>query len=471
MPKKTFLAFILAVAICFYSHLVQASLVSPPQYTQDILNQSQIIVVARIVSFTQDKKSAPDADSPKSHSGNIIVTSNDDMVPSGNYSFDILRTIKGHSDKNLQIHLPALSRRNYGFADFEVRLGDDVILCLTKGSDGQVAPTELGVPLIQLGKNYASEVETNTGDVSTEVFGLMLRSLGDPVIRQANTALLRDVNSPIVAKGLLPFINDSNDSVKDNVLYCMAVNQVVSAIPKIVQLQLKEARKDGGTYCVTALQLYDNPQAVPLLNPLLFQNDEYIRINSVMALQKIADTSSIPYLMLALHDPDPQNVVPYTAYLTLHKIIPKLPKDANDFDYTQPIPPKNLMPIYVWWNDELMGIHFHPAIQAAKIHVKQATNVVDQLNIKMFDPDPSVRLKLVRILAVKADAASVPFLVLALQDPESSVSYVAYKTLHRLIPSLGAVEDSKSFAANHAAATQPIYDWWRDELLGKHLPK
>ncbi|MGI4791413.1 MAG: hypothetical protein ACRYFS_21505 [Janthinobacterium lividum] len=48
------------------------------------------------------------------------------------------------------------------------------------------------------------------------------------------------------------------------------------------------------------------------------------------------------------------------------------------------------------------------------------------------------------------------------------MSYVAYKTLHRLIPSLGTARDSGSFTANHDAATQPLYDWWRDELLGKH---
>ena len=92
----------------------------------------------------------------------------------------------------------------------------------------------------------------------------------------------------------------------------------------------------------------------------------------------------------------------------------------------------------------------------------------------MFIPDVATRRAAAARLAQVGDAGSIPYLILALQDPDTqqpdvNVSYVAYKALHRLIPSLGPAEGSDAYAAERAAATQPIYDWWQDELLGKHL--
>jgi len=473
-PKllNTLFVTLLAFFSSLYPISVQAQLMSPPMPLADIINHSPTIALARVSKFIADNKPATDVAPQRTFWNNsTAIDSDDNIVPSGTYFFNVWMIVRGQNDKVLQLHLPALSRLDYGFASFNIKLGDYCILFLTKNVDGQIVPFEPGIPLVELSQTSAPMVEANAKDVSTETLDLILRSISNPLVRQANTALLRDVNNPTVLERLSPFINDPNDSVRDNVLYCMAVNQVVSAIPKIAQLQRKKAEQGSGTSCVTALQFYHNPQAVPLLNPLLFQNDEYIRINSVLALQKTADASSIPYLVLALHDPDPQNVVPYTAYLTLHRIIAKLPKDANDFDYVKPIPQKDLMPINVWWDDELMGIHFHPTVQVSGRNAKQAIENVEQLNMAMFNPNPSARLKSVKTLTSLANRTSIPFLVLALQDPDIDVAYNAYKILHRLVPALGPAEDAAAFNVKRMAVSQPVYDWWRDELLGKHLPE
>ena len=126
-------------------------------------------------------------------------------------------------------------------------------------------------------------------------------------------------------------------------------------------------------------------------------------------------------------------------------------------------------PLYDWWNDELMGVHFHSAEQTTGRSTKQVVGKVEGLNLKMFNPDPTTRLKSVSLLTSEANRKSIPFLVLALQDPDNDVAFEAYKILHRLIPVLGLVKDAAFFNANRGVASQPVYDWWRDELLGKHL--
>jgi hypothetical protein len=71
-------------------------------------------------------------------------------------------------------------------------------------------------------------------------------------------------------------------------------------------------------------------------------------------------------------------------------------------------------------------------------------------------------------VTASADRTSVPYLVLALQDPDPVVSYGAYALLHRLLKALGPSRTRPEFEANRDAETQPIYAWWQDELAGLH---
>ena len=81
---------------------------------------------------------------------------------------------------------------------------------------------------------------------------------------------------------------------------------------------------------------------------------------------------------------------------------------------------------------------------------------------------------LLRTATLPKIVAGFPYLILALQDPDpnqddKNVSYVAYKTLDRLIPSIGTAQSSDRYFSDRSDATQPIYDWWQDELNGKHV--
>ncbi|HVX86003.1 MAG TPA: hypothetical protein VH253_14565, partial [Phycisphaerae bacterium] len=66
-----------------------------------------------------------------------------------------------------------------------------------------------------------------------------------------------------------------------------------------------------------------------------------------------------------------------------------------------------------------------------------------------------------------ADASSIPYLIQALDkdDSQHRVSYVAYATLHRLIPqdALPPLVIVPQFQKNKAQEIQAIKDWWTHE--------
>jgi hypothetical protein len=81
------------------------------------------------------------------------------------------------------------------------------------------------------------------------------------------------------------------------------------------------------------------------------------RINAIFALgdNKLADKSSIPFLMVALHDPEPQGAVSYTAYCILHRLIATLGPPKDHETYLNSLRDEEIKAIEVWWVDELAG--------------------------------------------------------------------------------------------------------------------
>jgi len=228
---------------------------------------------------------------------------------------------------------------------------------------------------------------------------------------------------------------------------------------------------DKSTASVLALGHYQTREAVPYLNPLLFSSSYYVRINTMNALNHLADSSSIPYLLLAVRDPDYQHFIPESAYDLLHNMIPSLgPPQGRGYFFLNRS--EETGKLYGWWNDELLGKHLGQGTQ-----VSVPTPLPDTpslLNPLLFTPDTAIRRSVVAKLSQSVDASSIPYLILALQDPDpnqddKNVSYVAYKTLDRLIPSIGTAQSSDRYFSDRSDATQPIYDWWQDELNGKHV--
>lgn len=445
------------------------------------VKQSDVIIIGQILSCPQNvAKDVQNTAHTNLNSENQVFNTQDAIQPPGIYNIEVLSAIKGKSKSSLHLMLPELSKLYYNFADMNISKGNKILLLLNTDAKGELLPTDPTIPLVKLsdGDQLLSHT-TVVGDPLLMTIRVLIQSLSEVDCRQANTYLLRDTVQPEVVTAMSGFINDPNIYVRNNVLYCLVSNQVVTSIPRLTQLIQMAHSDEQGLDCALSIQKLTNKNSVPYLNKLLLQSNESLRINTMFTLPEMADCTSIPYLVLALRDPEPQGIVSYGAYVSLTRLIAAL-KSSHQSHFGVEEKIANLSdfianrerfthPLYDWWNDDLMGIHFRKVGQANERSVEQATDEIGQLNLETFAPNPSERLKSVKRLMSKANKTSIPFLVLALQDPDADVAYLAYKTLHRLIPTLGATKSATVFSAKRTAVSQPLYDWWRDELLGKHL--
>jgi HEAT repeat protein len=248
------------------------------------------------------------------------------------------------------------------------------------------------------------------------------------------------------------------------VLYGLAVNQQLDAINKIVALTNEGFADGSGTYAVEALANYTTRKALTYLNPLLFDHNEYVRLNAIDSIRRLADKSSIPYLILALRDPEKQEVVAYSAYATLYKLIPTLgrPVSLKSF-YSDP--EKYSKPIIEWWQAELNGEHI-------KVNDKISVPVIPQdpkqklsyLQSMLFVSSTTTRKKAITLLDTLGNHNSIPYLLLALSDPDAEVSYRAYVILHKLIPISGPTISKMDFSLHRDAVLVSLDKWWRQEL-------
>ena len=397
------------------------------------------------------------------YSGTAALYATDTLNPAGTYELEVEQTLKGHSSKIIHLNSPTILSIYYDTVNFHLGAGTRVLLILRTNKQGEWEAVDPTVPLIPL----PSGLSGTYSDVASLLLGAL--PVADSNLRQVYTYFLRSTVNPQVVIGLTDYINDPNIAIQDNVLRCLANNQQLGAIPRIKALAEKAQAKGVSVTCTASLESYkDTPDAKPLLEPLLFCPEYFSRFHTMLALDHLVDHNSIPYLMLAIRDPDEQNFISQSAYGLLHELIPIL-GEAYGNDYFAQHRAVETKKISAWWSDELLGKHLkpgeHPAIPA------QLPNTPALLNPLLFLPDTPTRRAVADKLARLGDKSSIPYLVLALQDPDTEVAFTAYKTLHRLIPSLGNPVDRTAFAASPTEASQPVYDWWRDELLGKHLPK
>lgn len=432
------------------------------------IGRAEVIVVGQINDYIADlqlpKKTEPTFNDP------AAMLSDATMQPSGKYSISVSQTLKGQVEPTVQLKLPPLISVYYDSAQLSARKGDSVLLMLNKSPQGDWIPVDSTVPLIRLANgSEAPAVDKTSGAVYAQVIDLMLASLADPQVRGANTYLLRDVVNPAVAQAMKQYSNDPDLRIRDHALNCLALNQDVTVIPLIAQLEIEVARtKHGSANSVGALDNLRTPLAVPYLNPLLFQSAYFSRLNAADALRNLADQTSIPYLILALRDPDPQHMIPYQAYWTLHRLIPEL-GPAKSLPYFQVASATEVQPIYKWWQDELQGKHPHPLVTAPEFAKGiDATSPTAKETRLLFDSSVVNRRLAVTALQKIGIRDTVPYLILALQDPDLEISYDAYTILSRLIPNLKEVKDSAAYAINKKGLNQPIYNWWEDELKGAH---
>jgi hypothetical protein len=388
------------------------------------------------------------------------------VVHGGTYTFSLIKPIRGSIGTVNAFDFPALYGFPYAFSLNPPHVGDALLLFLKRQGTGFVATSNV-TPYYPI--TIPTDPRTSTVSDRDAVLSDLCNTLQDSRFRRIISNALKWVVSPNVVVAMAKYIDDPDLQIKDDALSCMAKNSQLSAIPMIVKFA--EGRR--ATWSVNTLSLYTTPDAVPYLNPLLWNNSPAVRASALRALRTSADKSSAPYLIIALRDPTPDHSVSVSARAVLALRIMKLqhPYERDkqfiaNFDV-------DVKEFYNWWSDELSGKHLasddpDAAQKQEKLESQSIPTDIQDINPLLFEPYPILRERASAALLQKADRSSIPYLVLALQDPDGKVSYNAYLTLRRLLGVPSAPLSKDDYIAGQDAATKPLYAWWSDELLGKH---
>ena len=378
----------------------------------------------------------------------------------GDYDFDTVQVIKGTIGASFTVSLPPLFLRCYPEPGVKVSEGSRVMLLLKKDPTGTLVPVDLTLPLVPLG---ASEPPSRRGEsvddasIQAEIMTLIVASLGDPAVRAGNTFLLRNIRESRLPAALEPYVNDPDPHVRWNVLECFLQNNRVDAIPRAMTMERAATPGEGGDVADYFWTLSDR-DAAPYLNPYVWDTSIQVRDLAVQGLGGCATRSSIPFLMLALRD----QAVCYRAFYAAMKAIGTL-GSPDETRYWSLHKEEERQLLWDWWTDEMNGKHqpvppVPPALPTA----------IPDLYPYLYFPVAKVREQALEKVTASADRTSVPYLVLALQDPDPIVSYGAYALLHRLLKALGPARTRHDYEGNKDTETRPIYAWWQDELAGLH---
>jgi HEAT repeat protein len=380
----------------------------------------------------------------------------------GTYDCEVLQVVKGATSPTLSVSLPPLYSRFYEEARVEASEGSRVLLLLRKNSAGTLVPVDFTLPLIPMGASALPSRQgesVDEGSIQTQIVTLIVASLRDSASRASNTLVLRNVRDARLPAALTPYLDDPDPHVRWNVLACLLRNNRVDAIPRLMSMARDMA--SGGRAVddvIIFIWTLSDRGAAPYLNPYVWDTRIQVRDLAVQGLRDCATRSSIPFLMLALRDPP----VGYNAYYAAVKAIGTLGRQ-DETRYWGLHEEEERQLLWDWWTDELNGKHqpvppVPPALPTA----------IPDLYPYLYFPVAQVREQALEKVTGSADRTSVPYLVLALQDPDPVVSYGAYVLLHRLLKALGPARTRPEFEANRDAETQPIYAWWQDELAGLH---
>ncbi len=394
----------------------------------------------------------------------------------GLYRFRVLKYLKGTGAAELSLRLPPIYSFTYDSAVHRGP-GDAVLLTAVRDAKNTLQPLDPWRPLIPLSKAAVDEPK-NTEEGYTpldRIYNLLLASMADPSLRRMHAFILRDVADTELVPRLAPYINDPDERVREHVIENMALNQQVSVIPRIVAMSETAWRESKGMYSggpVIMLGKFTVPQARPYLNQALFSPEQFARINTLSSLSRLADRSSIPYLLLTLFDPEPQKMNAESAYYILHQVLPALGKPLSPEDFWKNRDAETTR-LLNWWRDELSGKHPKapdeppaPLIDFERIKPEDAARILNPL---LFEKKPELRRQAAQALQKSGDASSIPYLLLALHDPDDEVSFLAYRTLHHLIAAMPPPTARPLFEAKREAYTKELFAWWRDELSGKHF--
>ena len=373
--------------------------------------------------------------------------------------------IKGEAPQKISFNPRRDIDRDYyrnPFFPFRISKGDNfLVLLIADDKEGFKFRPECAslVPLSEAAVSLVDESLTPEQNVER----MLAKGCEQDSLRRLSVFLLPQFHTQSAMQFLAQYINDKDDIIADDALANFARNQQVSAIPMIV------ARAPSFTFGGSSgplISQYHVKEAKPFLEKAMFGYPSGIRLNSVMALSGMANKNSVPFLLLALYDQDPQKFVAPYSCAVLHKILPDLP-DNFSTDQFEKQKTRERQLFFSWWRDELAGQHSGAGdVDSIELEVGQTHNAEElpTLNEALFMRSETTRRAAIQALDKLASESSVPYLLIALCDPQVDVAFGAHSILARLVPELGPILPRSAFDARRGQIAEAGAQWWPKHL-------
>ncbi len=449
----------------------------------ELEGQADTIIVGKILSAPEDAKLwVKRADGvwilnwnsvPKSEGeiGKILFAS---QIRSAG-SYDIVRslTLKGDVEQDkVKFSAPPLSQLAYKSVSFRANPSDTVIIFLRRNKDDQLSVADDLLYFIPIDREVAGE--ELSGSTSEKIRTLMMKSLAKGSFVQPLIYLLQDMRGNEMISISAKLVNNKDAQIRDYALNNLAINQQVGAIPLIAE-EGRAYAKDNRVPANAVFNLwqYKVPEAADSLQPLLFEPAYFFRDLALEPLSSTGNKDGIPYYILTLLDTRKEaSSAVRSAY-----ILKRLTKLPINFKGSAALADQQatFQQFISWWQDELAAKHpaaegetEQPAVTLRQLQKFEASDL-PQLNQGLFMLSETTRRAAARGLEQFADASSIPYLLIALYDPQPDIALSGYTTLHRLIPSLGAASRAK-WEKEREAETKVALDWWQQHLIDADKP-
>lgn len=446
-------------------HHARAMIIKSSLSLSQRVDRADIIVVAQVMSYTLDKrapnlpKKVEDQTLPKVLDAQEILKAFE-LQEAGTYTFKVQKYIKGHCEPTIQMHLSALNRRYYGYSKTRISEGAQVILFLKPLANNNYEAVDPLIPITPISsKAFVLLDEGQKADFDQQVYKMLLASLPDVSFRRSSISQLRTVESTDVAEVVANYSDDDDIEVKDSALYCMMVNQRVEFIPKVLKLSEELGETSQSPECLLAFQYLKVPEATPYLNKMLFSEYYYLRLHAIFALNDLGDESSIPYLLIALSDPDPQNVIAQSAYYMIYRSTPDLKKPKSE-EYFYANREKEIDIVYRWWKGYLAGEN---TLKGRKIGLQDSVG----LGSSLYSLDVDSRKKAIKSLPTPIKLADVPYLIVSLSDPDKEIAFDSYVLLKSVIDTLPDIKSASDFGKESERVMRDSRSWWVQKLKAR----
>ena len=459
--KNISLGLILLMTAFIQCFKVQSAPIRQPLSIADLSQRSDVIFLGRIAETTS---TPPGPLSNWSGGGIEGILKVSEFATGGKYNFSSDFSIKGEAfSVETEVKIPSLYSI-YTRGAFHVKKGQQVLVFLKK-KDSEFHPTDELRPFIPL--SYSANLQIKDTDTADEKVIKLLISQLDYQYKLIAIDYLKESRFTGLVGALAPYFNDKDLKFRDDVLDILMGHQQVAAIPAMLRLdaELKAKDKRFSPSSLDRLGAFSGvPEAEPFLLSLLFHSNRYFRINALFGLNQTKNSAAIPYFLLGLEDDAGQGLVWRSSSGLLDQLIFNQKNNAQYRDKKEFI---------AWWQDELSGKHTpkeeaekteneKPRITLRDGQVFEAKDV-PLLNEALFQKSKFTRRIAAQALNKWADGSSVPYLIVALYDPDHEAgwnSYLALRRFARELPNISRTQFEAQREVHSKAATQ----LWRDYL-------